>query len=69
MLQRWKARSTSRLELSVFCAERDKLSSARPFHHCVERKKRRPDAHDFGDRLAVTNELEDLRVISATASG
>ena len=45
----------------MFCAERDKLSSARPFHHCVERKKRRPDAHGFGDRLAVTDELEDLR--------
>ena len=31
------------------------------FHHGVERKNRRPRAHDLGDRLAVTDELEDFR--------
>src|SRR5262249_58405524 len=31
------------------------------FHHGVEREDVRPDAHDLGDRLAVADELEDLR--------
>src|ERR1051325_6742416 len=37
------------------------IISITPSNHGVERKNRRPRAHDLGDRLAVRDELEDFR--------